>query len=299
MDLRHLETFIRILETGSFTKAAGLLFLTQPTVSKQLADLERHLGITLLDRNKRNVTPTKAGEIVFAYARDLLATKAEMVQTIDAFKGLKTGSISIGASSIPGIYILPAIVGTYKKAYPGVRVRLAVSDSRNTLRQMESGEIDIGFVGARSESTFLNFRKLVDDTIVAIGSMNTPDRIRLEDLGAYPYLIRETGSGTRKTWEKALTVSKKVDLASLNIAAELTDTEAIKQAVKEGMGISFVSRRAIANDLHFGTMKIVDIAGLPEIKRTFFLVLKKQRMLMPQVRAFIENVDSWRRHEKN
>lgn len=299
MDLRHLETFMRILETGSFTKAAETLLLTQPTVSKQLADLERHLGITLLDRNKRTITATKAGEIVFTYAKNLLAAKAEMVQTIDAFKGLKTGNISIGASSIPGIYILPAIAGAYKKRYPAVQVRLVVSDSHTTIRRIESGELDIGFVGARPEGTTLDVRKLIDDTIVVVGPVSAPDRIRLEDIGSYPFLIRERGSGTRKAWEKALVQGKKIDLSSLNVAAELTDTGAIKNAVREGMGISFISRMAISDDLLSGTIKIIAIDGLPEIKRTFFRVLRKRKTLIPHVRAFIENVDEWRRHETN
>lgn len=298
MDLRHMETFVKIAETGSFTRAGEKLYLTQPTVSKQVVDLERFFGVRLLDRTRREVVLTRAGEILLRYAKDLLSLKEELVGSMDAFKGLKTGSITVGASSIPGIYILPVVLKRFKERYGGIRVKLAISDTKATLMDVEEGTIDIGIVGAKNDAENLVYRKVLDDIIVVIAPALYPDTITVNDLVGYPFVIREEGSGTRAIFLRALKQATGKGLKDLNIAAELSDTTAIKEAIREGMGISCVSRLAVARELKGSAVKIVKVEGLPLVRRSFYLVKKKTKTVLPHVKAFIEILEEWRQHEK-
>ncbi len=235
MDLRHLETFIKIAERKSFTKAAEELYRTQPTVSKQIVDLERYLEVKLIDRTKRNVALTKAGEILLKYAKDFLHLKKEAIDAIAAFKGLKKGSMLVGASNIPGIYMLPQVLNLFRNQYNGIQLKLVISDTKDITHRVEQGECDVGFVGAKDETKKLDYRKFLDDIIIMIAPREYPDSIHVKSLKDYPLIIREEGSGTRNSFELALKKSHVMRATDLKVAAELSDTEAIKEAVKNGI----------------------------------------------------------------
>lgn len=291
MDIRHLETFMKIAELKSFTKAAEMLYLTQPTVSKQIIDLERYFNVKLLERTKRNVNLTKAGELLLRYARDFVALKKETIEAIEDFKGLKKGTISVGASSIPGIYILPKVLNEFKKEYNGIQVMLFVSDTKEIMEKVERGEIDIGFVGAKDEKRRVEYRRFFEDVIVIAGPADYPDSIKAADLKQYPFIIREQGSGTRAAFDafiKAMDIDPEKDL---NIIAELTDTEAIKEAIRYGMGISYISRMAIANG---DGIKELQIDWPKQLKRSFYIITRKGKGSIPQISAFIKVVNGWK-----
>ncbi len=298
MDLRHLETFVKIAELKSFTKAAEEMYLTQPTVSKQIVDLERYFGVKLIDRTKRTVTLTKAGEILFRYAKDFLSLKKETIDAIAAFKGLQEGDITVGASNIPGVYILPGLLHIFKQQYNNIRFRLIIADSKEIIRKMEEGEIDIGFVGAKYETKKIEYKKFLEDTIVMIAPPSFPGTINIKQLKNYPLIMREPGSGTRNHFESSLKKLKVDVLPELQIVAELTDTEAIKEAVKNGMGISYISKMAIVHELANNNLKCLNIEGLPNIARSLYIVTKKGKTISPQVKALLDIIDKWRKHEK-
>jgi DNA-binding transcriptional LysR family regulator len=298
MELRHLETFLKIATLRSFTKAAEELYLTQPTVSKQIVDLERFFDVKLIDRTKRTVMLTKAGDLLLKYAKDFIRLKKETIEEIAAFKGLTKGTITVGASTIPGIYILPSVLSIFKKSYPGIQIRLLISDTKGIIEKMEEGAIDIGFVGAKSAAKKLDYKKLIDDTIVMIAPVEFPDSINLNELKGYPLIAREPGSGTRNTFEASLKKIKHVKTTDLTVIAELTDTEAIKETVKNGMGISYISKMAIVEELARGRLKRISIQGFPDIKRSFYIVSRKGKTALPQVKALLEIIDKWRNHEK-
>lgn len=299
MDLRHLETFVKITELKSFSKAAEELFLTQPTVSKQIIDLESYFKVKLIDRTKRNVSLTRAGELLLYYAKDFITLKKEMTEAIDAFKGLKAGSILVGASSIPGVYIIPQALNVFKQKYEGIKVKLTISDSKEIIRRMEQGEIDIGFVGTKIESKSLNFKRFFDDTIVMAAPKGFPNVIALKRIKDYPIVARELGSGTRNCFDAAI---KRLHIDAkemLNIVAELTDTEAIKEAVKYGLGMAYISKMAVENEIKSGSIKTIKIDGLGELKRTFFIITKKGKTILPHAKALMDIMDSWRKNEKD
>lgn len=299
MDLRHLETFVKIAQLNSFTRAAEELHITQPTVSKQIVDLERFFGVKLIDRTKRQVALTRAGEILFKYGKEFLALRKETTEAMDAFKGLKTGMVTVGASTIPGIYILPRALQIFHEKFAGIRIRLVVSDSKDIINKMEQGEIDVGFVGARDPSKKLEFRKLLDDTIVIIAPPGYPSSKSLEDIRQYPFITREPGSGTRNFFYAALKKLGVNPLTDLQVVAELTDTEAIKEAVKNGMGISYVSRMAVKGEIARGQVSIPRVKGLEKLQRSFYIITRKGKSLLPQVKALLGIMDRWEEDEKN
>jgi DNA-binding transcriptional LysR family regulator len=298
MDLRHFETFLKIAELKSFTKAAEAICLTQPTVSKQIVELERFFDIKLIDRTKKTVALTRAGEILLKYAKDFVNLKKDAVEAIADFRGVKKGTIIVGASTIPGIYILPKVLSAFKKQYDGIQIKLIISDTKDIIEKMEDGDIDIGFVGAKNDSRKIDYKKFVDDTIILIAPPAFPDSVHPGGLKDCPLIARETGSGTRNHFESTLKKIKNMGLADLTVIAELTDTEAIKEAVKSGMGISYISNMAIVDELAAGTLKRLSIHGFPEIKRSFYIISRKGKTILPQVKALLEIIDKWRKHEK-
>jgi DNA-binding transcriptional LysR family regulator len=298
MDLHHLETFVKVAELKSFTKAAETLFLTQPTVSKQIIDLEKFFQVKLIDRTKRSVVLTKAGEILLKYAAEFLYLRKETVDAIAAFRGVKKGTMYVGASTIPGTYVLPRVLCIFNEQYKGIQLKLLVSDTKDVLVRTDVGELDVGFVGAKDETKKIDYKKILEDTIVIAAPQGYPDSIPLEGLKEYPFIAREAGSGTRNAFEAALRKQKSFTALDLKTVAELTDTQAIKEAVKCGMGLAYISRMAITDEVARGELKVLRVEGLPDIKRSFYVVTKKGKSALPQVGAFLSVLDKWRKNEK-
>ena len=297
MNLRHLETFLKIAELKSFTKAGEELHLTQPTVSKQMVDLEAFFGVRFIDRTKRGVALTKAGDILFKYAKDFLILQEETLGAVAAFKGLQRGHIRMGASSIPGVYILPPILKLFRERYESIQLQLAISDSEDVSDKVEQGDLDIGFVGARDENRKLAYQAFLDDLIVFVAPPAYADSVSVEGVRDYPWLVREAGSGTRKCFDGALK-KRGISPADLRIVAELGGTQAIKEAVKQGMGVAYLSLRAISDELQNHTLKTFTVEGIPGVKRSFYTALKKGRTQSPSVQALLKTINEWRKNDK-
>jgi LysR family transcriptional regulator, transcriptional activator of the cysJI operon len=296
VNIHHLETFVKIIELKSFTKAAEELYLTQPTVSKQIAELESFFNAKLIDRAKRTVGLTGAGEILVKYARDFLSLKKEVIDAIAAFQGLKTGNLRIGASSVPGVYVLPSILKTYKERFPDIDVSLYLSDSREVVNRLEEGVLDIGFVSSKEDSKNISYMTFLEDNIIFVAPRNYPDNIDIQDLSSYPVVIREPGSGTRKCFEASMK-RRNMKLSDLRVVGELGDTEAIKAAVRTGMALSYISNRAIADELASNVFKVLHVKGFPGVKRRFFIISKRGRSLSPQSEALVKIINEWRQGE--
>jgi DNA-binding transcriptional LysR family regulator len=298
MDLRQFETFLKIAELKSFTKAAEAVCLTQPTVSKQIVELERFFDVKLIDRTKRTVELTRAGEILLRYAKDFVNLKKDTIEAIAAFRDVKKGTITVGASTIPGTYILPKVLSAFKKQYEGIQIKLIVSDTKDIIEKMGNGDIDIGFVGAKGDIGKIDYKKFVDDTIVLIAPPTFPDSVHQGSLREYPLVTREIGSGTRNHFESTLKKTENTSIVDLTVIAELTDTEAIKEAVKNGMGISYISNMAIVDEIATGKLKRLSIQGFPEIKRSFYVISRRGKTIPPQAKALMDIIDKWRKYEK-
>ncbi|MEN6616319.1 MAG: selenium metabolism-associated LysR family transcriptional regulator [Syntrophorhabdus sp.] len=298
MELRHIETFLKIAELKSFTRAADELCITQPTVSKQIVDLERFFDVRLIDRTKRTVTLTRAGEILLQYAMDIVSLKKDTIEAIASFRGVKKGKMTLGASTIPGIYIMPRLLSIFKKRHAGIDLELVIADTKDIIEKMENGFLDVGIVGSRYETAKIDFKKLIDDVIVFVAPLDFPDTMNMNQFREMPLIVRERGSGTRNAVEAALSKIRELQKKRLNIVAELSDNEAIKQAVMSGLGMAYISKMAVSDQLRDHLFKEIKLDGLPEIKRSFFIISRKGKTVLPQVKVLLEIIDKWRKHEK-
>ncbi len=292
MDLKTLEAFCRIVELRSFTRAAEAVSLTQPTVSEHIKELEAELGLPLLDRAGRAVTPTRAGEILYGYARRILGLRMEAQQAIGAHKGGLTGDLAVGGSSIPGAYILPPIIAAFKQDHPDAAITLHVEGSREIVRGVGEGTYEVGMVGARFEKGRVRYDRYTRDELVLAVPPSHPwanrDAVRLRDLIGQPIIMRERGSGTRKVMEKALAECG-VDRHRLRVVLEIASNEAVRQAVKAGAGVAVISRRAVQDDIHCGLVAALRFREA-RLVRDFFLVTHRTRSRSPLGNAFAEFV---------
>lgn len=288
MDLRQLEIFTKVADLRSFSRAAEALSLTQSTVSEHVRALEDELGLRLLDRLGRGAAPTPAGQLLLSHARRLLALAREARQAMESFHGRMSGDLLIAASTIPGEYILPALIGRFKEKFPDISITLLIGDSQAAVDWVGDGKAELGVVGARLPHRGVTYRELMADEIVlalpAGHAWQGRERVSTEDLRTQPLLIRERGSGTRVALERALAEAH-MDLGGFRIVGEMGSSQAIKQAVRANVGVSLISRRAIEEELTTGALSCVRVEDLP-VARSFYLARHKERSRSPLAEAF-------------
>jgi DNA-binding transcriptional LysR family regulator len=290
MDLWQLKIFCKVVELQSFSKAGESVHLSQPTVSSHIKDLEEHFGTRLVDRLSRKVTPTKAGELLFDYAQQLIALRDQTEAAMAEFSGKIKGRLVIGGSTIPGGYLLPRIIGLFSRRYTEVKISLKVGDTSEILNNVLAGHIEAGVVGARSRDKLLQQIPVMADDMCLVVPCNHPwarlRQIRIKELIDAPFIIREAGSGTLRSIEQQLQ-KKGFTIADLNIVAEMGSTEAVRQGIKNGVGLSIISAVAVADDIQSGFLKAVPVEGL-NLKRSFYLTTHRQRTPSPLCGVFID-----------
>jgi DNA-binding transcriptional LysR family regulator len=289
MDLWRLRIFCKVIELRSFSKAAGTVFLSQPTVSSHIKDLENHFECKLIDRLGREVVPTKAGELLYGYATKMLALEEAAEKALYEFQGEMKGHITIGGSTIPSGYVLPPLLGKFKEAYPEVTVTLIEGDTARIIQDTLDGRVELGVVGAKAREAKLLQEKIMDDEMFLIvpkdHKWEKAGQVSLEELAVEPFVMREPGSGTRRSIEQALDQPGHLS-RRLNVVAEMGSTEAVRQAIKAGMGVSILSERAVADELSVGTLKKVSIKRR-SFRRAFYLIRRKHRTESPLCQAFV------------
>ncbi len=289
IDVHRLKIFSKVAELKSFSKAAHTMYLTQPTVSQHMASLEDYFALPLFDRGGKEVNLTRAGELLYDYARKITMLTDEAQQTLDQFKGKKCGSVLVGASTIPGEYMLPVFLGSFTVKYPDIRTIITIKDSRDIVEMMLEGQLDLGIVGAKIKHETLHYTRLIDDNLVIVVPQGHPwcdlDKINIQALCNEPFVIRESGSGSRMALGKTLRDAG-VNTADLNIVAEVSSNTAIKQAIKSGAGISLISELAVREEVEQGALKKVSIADV-SFKRSFYIVQDKKRSQSPVSKTFV------------
>ena len=294
MDLRRLEIFAKVAELGSFSRAAEALFLTQPTISEHVRALEDELGVQLLDRLGRGATPTRAGQLLLGYARRMLALSREAHQALERFQGRMSGELVVGGSTIPGEYVLPALIGQFKAKYPDISISLLIGSTRQVSDWLDEGRVEVGIVGARPASRTLEAKELMADELVVVVPSTHPWATRrattLADLQKESMVVRERGSGSREAVEHALHEAG-VSLTELRVVGEMGSTQAVKQAVRAGVGIALISRRAVEDECRAGLLACVKVKDL-RIARAFHLVTHRDRTRSPLAQAFVEFIES-------
>lgn len=290
MDLWQLKIFCKVVELQSFSKAGESVHLSQPTVSSHIKDLEAHFGTRLVDRLSRKATPTKAGELLYDYAQQLIALRDRAEAAMAEFSGKIRGRLVLGGSTIPGGYVLPRIIGLFSKRYPEVQVSLKVGDTSEIINNVLAGNIEAGVVGAKYRDKLVDQRPVMADEMCLVVPSGHPwarrPQIPLQDLFDAPFIVREAGSGTLRSIEQQLQ-KKGFSIADFKIVAEMGSTEAVRQGIKNGVGLSILSVVAVADDIQSGLLRAIRVQGL-NLKRSFFLTTHKQRTPSPLCSVFID-----------
>lgn len=294
-DLRQLEIFRKVVEFRSYSKAAESVHLAQASVSERMATLERLVGAKLLDRIGREILPTKAGELLYKRASMHLDLKRQTCLELAEFLGIHKGDIEIGASTIPAEYIMPGIIKRFHEDFPDVVVRLRIGDSDEISSQVSDGNLELGIVGSKGRSKGLIYKEIWEDELVLVvhPSHRWSGRrsISLKELCQEPFVQRESGSGTRQMLERSLRSLHSSGLDAFRVVAQLGSSTAVKEGIRNGLGVSILSRRAVVSEVEAGTLKIVPLSKLP-IRRSFFLIRDRRRTQSPLSRALFEFLQS-------
>jgi len=288
MDLWQLNIFCKVVELRSFSRAGNQVHLSQPTISSHIKDLESHFGCQLIDRLAREAIPTSAGELLYRYSKQLIAMKDETESALSEFLGTIRGRIRIGGSTIPGVYILPEVIGCFIREYPQATAALTISDTEHIVQDVLSGAVQLGVVGAKTAEKLVHQEKLMEDALCLAVACNHPwsgrESVSISELIHEPFIIRESGSGTLKSIQHTLR-QVHVGLDSLNVVAEMGSTEAVLQGVKSGLGVSIISRLAGTDLVKTQAIRLLTVAGL-DMRRSFYLTTLKQKTESPLSRAF-------------
>jgi DNA-binding transcriptional LysR family regulator len=288
--LPNLETFAKAAELTSFTGAARVLGLTQAAVSQRIQALEGALDVSLFQRRAGRVTLTEAGQRLYGYAERILALHREAIQDVAGHKSPLKGELSLAASSVPGEHLLPELLAAFGSRCPHIQVRATVTDSQSVLRQVEHGEANVGLVGGKLDNPDLEFRPFASDRLVlvvpAAHAWGRRRRVPLAQLADQPLILREPGSGSRWCLERALAQAGK-SLRDLRVALELGSNEGIKEAVLRGLGIAFLSVRAVQREVHDGKLHPIQVVGL-SLAREMFAVWDRRRALPIAARLFLD-----------
>ncbi len=272
--------------TGSFSRAAELLGITQPAVSLQIKGLEERIGIRLFSRRGRQITLTDAGKLVYGYVERIFALGDEMERAIDALKGLRAGSLVLGASTTLGEYVLPPILGHFHRLHPSIELKLEIANTLTIVRRVSAHQLDLGFVGDLPQEPQLHVEPLVEDRIVLIAAPESPlahrGPLQPADLRGQKLILREEGSATRR---HALREMARLGL-ELPIAMELGSNEAVKQAVAANLGIGALSAYAVRADVRAGTLAQLDLLGWSCI-RPLNVIYVSGKLLSPAEQAFL------------
>ncbi len=290
MDIHQLRVFTSVFKNKSFSKASEELHLTQPTISDHVKTLEEELDCKLFDRLGRTIIPTKEAEVLYSHALEIIEKTNTIKEVISQTRKEIKGELIIGASTIPGTYLLPSIMAEFQRKYPSVSFQILVSDSRGIIDKVSKHELLLGIVGAKLDDEQINYTPFVEDELIVVSSpsMIKSNSITLKGLTKFPMVLREEGSGTRREVEKILE-GKGISLGDIKIAGIFGSTDAIKQAVKAELGISILSKLSVADELKHNILKEIKLTDT-QMKRKFYIITHKKRTLPLLHAVFLEHI---------
>jgi DNA-binding transcriptional LysR family regulator len=291
--LQQLEILAALVDAGSFTRAAEKVFLSQPSLTKQIQNLEEAAGTRLVSRGSAGVSLTPEGRILYGYSRRIIRLREDAKESITRLKGKESGRICICSSTIPATYILPGLLGHVKRSCPDMQVQIRMHDTEETIQTILNEDAELGFIGKEPSNKKLISERLWKDRLVLAVSADhtyaTRGKISAKELEKLPFVVREPGSATRDIVESYLKKRIGAGFADLDVVCELGSSEAVKEAILAGLGVSILSAYAIRRELMQGLIKIVDISNL-NMERNFFLIYKKNFPLMKYHLRFMDIV---------
>lgn len=292
MNLKQLEAFVQVSESGSFSKAAKELFLTQPTISAHISSLEKELNVRLFIRNTKEVSLSDGGKDLYRYAKQITDLEKAIEERFYMDSDDGKHFITIAASTIPAQYLLPKVLMCYRERYPKEQIKIMETDSSEVVTQVVDHMVDVGFTGTVLEKKHCKYIPFYKDELAVI-TPDTPEyrilkeqnRDDIDWIKRKPLILREEGSGTRKEAEKQLK-NAGISMEALDIVASIANQETIKKSVKQGMGITVLSRLAAEDE---DGLLIFPIPGADE-GRDINLVYNKNYQMTRSADRFIRIV---------
>jgi len=286
MNSQRLKVFQTVARLRSFSRAAEELYTSQPNVSKQVRQLETELRTSLFHRLGSGIELTDAGRAVYRYAQHVFDLTVEIQRTLAELEGLERGYLRLGASSTPGLYLLPEMIAAFNRRHPGLDVSLSIGNSGQMVDQILAGKIDLGFAGGFVEAAGLQVQPFVSDEVVLIAPVGHRLAGRADvpagELVAETFIVRETGSGTCRAMGAML---ETLGIKPQRVL-QMNGCEAVKRTVAAGLGLSFVSRYAIDLELEQRVLTVLQGPGL-SLSRQLHIISRKDARLSPGALAFL------------
>ncbi|WEG14608.1 selenium metabolism-associated LysR family transcriptional regulator [Pullulanibacillus sp. KACC 23026] len=293
MNFKRLQSFVLVNQKGSFSEAAKSLKLTQPAISSQIKGLEDELGVRLLDRSTATIQLTSAGDFVYEMGVQILEKCEELEKGAKSFQAILAGQLSVGASTIPGTYLLPKWIGGFHERFPQLLIKNEISDSLEIQSRLINKKVDVALTGAYMDSPLILSEPIISESLVLVAPTDHPlkqqSKIPLDELINYPVVLREEGSGTRLAMEKGLSAAG-IQLKELKVVAHFGSTEAILAAVEGGLGISFVPEWAALQPAKEGRISLVTTHET--LQQTYYLSFLKGYETQPKLYEFISYIRS-------
>jgi DNA-binding transcriptional LysR family regulator len=288
MDFKQIDAFVNVAKYNSFSKAAEAIYLSQPTVSAHIASLEEELGTNLFDRRGKDVKLTHAGALFLEYAINLINMRNTAILNISEIDKKISGKLTIGSSTTPCRFILPALVKTFHDLYKEVTFDIKEGSTKKVIDMIISGNSDIGIVGEILPDPRLDYEKISNDSLTVISSnANLPEDLSIEELLRHDFIMRENGSATRHIFENSLKANG-YNTDRIKIFAVVSSLEAVLQFVKNGVGVSIVSELACSDYIKAGLIRKHTVQGL-EINRGIYIVTHNKRTLTPSAKSFLQH----------
>jgi DNA-binding transcriptional LysR family regulator len=287
MEVRDLQVFISVAKHLNYTRAGEEVHLSQPSVSVRIKQLESELGIKLFEQLGKKVALTEAGQLLVPYANRVISAVEDARHAIEELQGLDRGSLRIGASTTPGMYIIPRTIARFKEFHPRIDVHLGIRDTREIEDGVIRNEFDFGFVGGHLAGDEVDVLPWLTDALVLIvpptHRLARKKTLKRDDLAKERFIGRESGSATRATVAERL---KEWEI-QLETVMEMENPESVKKAVQSGLGIAFISKFAVETELKAKVLAAVRIPKLA-ISRELKIVYRRDKHLSRATRAFIE-----------
>jgi len=286
INLNQLRIFQAVTETRSFTRAAEVVHLTQPGISKHIKQMEEYYGVPLFDRLGKKVALTQAGDVLFEATREIMASMTAAEQRIEDLKGLHGGRLVLGASFAIGIYFLPGILAGFRKQHPAVEVTLDISLGERIVARILANKLDLGLVSHEVHDPRLNCAEFITDELIAIvpHSHRWANKKRLgpQELLQETFIVAAKGAGTRAVVEERLNDKGVV----LKDVLDFGNLEGVKRAVEAGLGVSIQSHSVVRREIAAGFLAGVPLAGM-DVKFAHFYVHRHDKHISHAAKAFL------------
>ncbi len=299
--IQQLETLVALVEERSFSRASRRVCLTQPSLTKHVKNMEEVLDVRLVNRERAGVSLTPEGKVLYDYARKVLHLREEAGERLLRIQDNAAGVVDMQASTIPATYLLPHVLGSFSKLHPDIRVNVQMADSDESMDAILNSRSEIGIIGKKPQNPKLQVETLWEDRLV----LAVPKGHRFAgrgtvswaELAEEPFVVREKGSGTREVFENYLRNVLGWTLSRLRIIVELGSSEAVKEAVLAGLGISMISVHAVNRELRAGLFNEVTVENC-RIERSFYLIYRRQLALLRHHQIFLDFIRNYKIHQE-